>query len=92
MNDFKVADLSLAGRTAVVTGASRGIGKALAQIFALHGYNLFLNSRTESHLLQTIEELKTAYPNIAIDGKALNVGKKTEATIIDGFQQHGIAE
>jgi short-subunit dehydrogenase len=66
---------------AVITGASRGIGKALAQIFALHGYNLFLCSKTESHLLQTIEELKTAYPNVTIDGKALDIGKKTEATL-----------
>ncbi|MDB5207803.1 MAG: family NAD(P)-dependent oxidoreductase [Flavisolibacter sp.] len=66
---------------AVITGASRGIGKALAQIFALHGYNLFLCSKTESHLLQTIEELKTAYPNVTIDGKALDIGKKTEANM-----------
>lgn len=66
---------------AVITGASRGIGKALAQIFALHGYNLFLCSKTESHLLQTIEELKTSYPNITVDGKAMDIGKKTEAKL-----------
>lgn len=66
---------------AVITGASRGIGKALAQIFALHGYNLFLCSKTESHLLQTIEELKTAHPNVNIDGKALDIGKKPEAAL-----------
>jgi short-subunit dehydrogenase len=66
---------------AVITGASRGIGKALAHIFALHGYNLFLCSKTESHLLQTIEELKTAYPKVTIDGKALNIDNKTKATL-----------
>src|SRR5690349_5666858 len=66
---------------AVITGASRGIGKALAQIFALHGYNLLLCSKTESHLLQTIEELKTAYPNVSVDGQALDLGKKTEAKL-----------
>ena len=27
---------------AVITGASRGIGRAVAEIFALHGYNLLL--------------------------------------------------
>jgi len=58
---------------AVITGASRGIGKALAEIFALHGYNLFLCSKTESHLLSAIEELKTRYPNIRVDGKAMGV-------------------
>ena len=66
---------------AVITGASRGIGKALAEIFALHGYNLFLCSKTESHLLSTIEQLKTAYPNISVDGKAMDIGKKANAKI-----------
>ena len=66
---------------AVITGASRGIGKAVAGIFALHGYNLFLCSKTESHLWQTIEELKTAFPNVTIDGKALDLGQKKEARL-----------
>lgn len=66
---------------AVITGASRGIGKAYAEIFALHGYNLYLNSKTEYHLLETISQLKAAYPNVHIDGKALNVGLKAEADL-----------
>lgn len=66
---------------AVITGASRGIGKTLAQIFALHGYNLFLCSKTEGHLLIAIKELKTAYPNVNVDGKAFDLGKKTEARL-----------
>lgn len=66
---------------AVITGASRGIGKALAEIFALHGYNLFLCAKTESRLWQTIEELKTKYPSVSIDGQALDLGKKTEALL-----------
>lgn len=66
---------------AVITGASRGIGKAVAEIFALHGYNLYLCSRTEATLLNTIEELKTKYPNVNIDGKALNLGEKDKATM-----------
>ena len=66
---------------AVITGASRGIGKAVAEIFALHGYNLYLCSRTEATLLNTIEKLKTKYPNVNIDGKALNLGEKDKATM-----------
>lgn len=66
---------------AVITGASRGIGKALAEIFALHGYNLLLGSKTESHLLDTIEELKTRFPNVSIDGKALDIGQKGQAVL-----------
>ena len=66
---------------AIITGASRGIGKAVAEIFALHGYNLFLCSKSEENLLQTVEELKTDYPGIAIDAKAFDLGNKREAQL-----------
>lgn len=64
---------------AVITGASRGIGKALAEIFALHGYNLWLCSKTEDHLLKAIEDLKRKFPNVNVDGKAIDLGKKQNA-------------
>jgi short-subunit dehydrogenase len=66
---------------AVITGASRGIGRAIAEIFATHGYNLYLSSQNENRLLQAIEELKTRFPNITVDGKASDLGKKTEAQL-----------
>ena len=66
---------------AVITGASRGIGKAVAQIFALHGYNLYLSSKNETNLLQAVEELQTSYPNISIDAKAFDLGIKQEANL-----------
>lgn len=66
---------------AVITGASRGIGKAAAEIFASHGCNLFLCARNEYTLLETIEQLKKDFPNISIDGKALDLGKKQQAIL-----------
>lgn len=66
---------------AIITGASRGIGKALAKIFGLHGYNLLLGSKSEEALLATVEELKTLYPHLSIDAKALDLGNKTEAQL-----------
>jgi short-subunit dehydrogenase len=67
---------------AVITGASRGIGKAVAALFALHGYNLYLSARNEEGLLQTIEELKTRFPNVVIDGMAGDIGKKDQAQLL----------
>jgi short-subunit dehydrogenase len=66
---------------AVITGASRGIGKAIAQVFATHGYNLYLTSKNESSLLQSMEELRTAFPNISVEGQAFDLAKKEQAQL-----------
>lgn len=43
-------DLGLEGRTVLVTGASRGIGRAVAEAFAAEGARLCLVSRSQSDL------------------------------------------
>ncbi len=56
---------SLAGRTALVTGASRGIGRAIAIGFAEHGADLVLVSRKREGLEAVAREIevlgRTAY-------------------------------
>ena len=42
------------GRVVVVTGSSRGIGKAIAAEFANAGYSVVINARSEEELNQVL--------------------------------------
>ena len=63
----------------LVTGASRGIGKAIAEIFAGNGHDLFLSSRNEVALYKVMEELQTKYPSVSIKAKAFDLSDKQQA-------------
>lgn len=63
----------------VITGASKGIGRAIAEIFATNGHDLFLCSRGEVALYKTVEELMTKYPAVTIKAKPVDLGIKQEA-------------
>lgn len=63
----------------VVTGASRGIGKAIANIFAANGHNLFLCSRSETNLYRAMEELGTKYPSVRVKARPFDLSDKQQA-------------
>lgn len=67
------------GMNVVITGASRGIGKAIAEIFAANGNHLFLSARNEVHLYKTLKELCTKYPGVTIKARAFDLGIKEQA-------------
>jgi NAD(P)-dependent dehydrogenase (short-subunit alcohol dehydrogenase family) len=54
----KYLDLDLSGRTAVVTGASSGIGHAVSEAMAEAGANLVLVGRNEERLAETLESVR----------------------------------
>lgn len=73
----------LTGRIALVTGASRGIGRAVAKRYAEEGAHVIINARTQGALEELDDEIQ------AIGGQATLVpGDLTDFDIID---QMGLA-
>ena len=49
----------ISGKSVIVTGASKGIGKGIARVFAKHGANIMIVSRNETDAEATAKELRT---------------------------------
>jgi 3-oxoacyl-[acyl-carrier protein] reductase len=54
-------NLGIAGKTAIVSAASRGIGKAVAIGLAKEGVNMAICARNEAELLTTAHAIESAY-------------------------------
>jgi 3-oxoacyl-[acyl-carrier protein] reductase len=54
-------DANLKGKVAIITGSSRGIGKAIAETCAGLGINLALAARQEGPLKETADEIQKKY-------------------------------
>lgn len=50
----------------VITGAGKGMGKALTHRFAADNNNIFICSRTESELRDVVNEVEKAYPESSV--------------------------
>ena len=76
-----VRDLfDLTGKTAIVTGGSRGIGKEMAEGLAEAGANLMLCSRRAEWLDDTVEEFNAKGFNVV--GRACDVSKPDEVQAV----------
>ena len=71
-------------KTALITGASRGIGKAIATLFAENGYNVLINyNNSEKEALDLYNELKSR--GFAVDTYKADVSKKEEVNLMVNY-------
>jgi NAD(P)-dependent dehydrogenase (short-subunit alcohol dehydrogenase family) len=69
----------LQGKTALITGASRGIGRATAFALAAEGANVVLSSRKQDALDEVAKEIRAQHPGVQVLAKAANVGDEEAA-------------
>jgi NAD(P)-dependent dehydrogenase (short-subunit alcohol dehydrogenase family) len=88
-------ELRLDGKVALVTGASRGIGKAIASRFALSGANVMLSSRKAEALEAAANEISAEGDSAAAIGEvawcAANTGdpKQAESCVAETMSRFG---
>src|SRR3954453_5446327 len=77
---FSIPMLLLQDRVALVTGSGRGIGRAIAQLFAKEGASIFLTARTESELSGTAKEIDAANGAAGPDGQQVTAFATADLT------------
>lgn len=60
-------------QSVIITGASSGIGKALAFEYAKRGFNIGLCARRENELQQLCNEIQQQYPQVTCQWQSLDV-------------------
>ncbi|MDQ0063767.1 SDR family NAD(P)-dependent oxidoreductase [Paenibacillus harenae] len=66
-------DMGLKNKTALVTGSTKGIGKAIAVELAREGVNVLINGRNEEEVERAVNELKSKFPTTSPQNAAADI-------------------
>ena len=77
-------ELNLNNKTALITGASKGIGKAIAESMANEGCNLILTARSTDKLNELKANLQKKH-NISVEVIAIDLSKKNAVEKVSDF-------
>ncbi len=73
-------DLELAGKSVLITGASKGIGRACAEAFAAEGAELHIVARTEADLNRAAEQIRSRHQvGVTVHARDLSVSRNVDA-------------
>ncbi len=75
----------LKGKTALVTGGSKGIGLAIASVLAEAGVNVAICARQEKELRQAVEHLQTIAPRVKSAGRVTDVSQAASVDELFGW-------
>jgi len=70
---------------AVITGSTKGIGRASAELLASKGINIAICSRSESDVISAIKEISAAYPEVKVIGMKADMRDKAGVLAFAGY-------
>jgi 3-oxoacyl-[acyl-carrier protein] reductase len=80
---------SLQGRTAVVTGGSKGIGRGIAETFANAGVNVVITGRNSDDLDRTVAALAGAPGKVSAISADVSDPADSRRVVTEAAQRHG---
>ena len=73
--------LDINGKTALVTGSSKGIGKSIAYEFSKQGANVIITARNQNEINEIVKNIKTKY-NTEPLGIRMDITKQQDVDIL----------
>jgi 3-oxoacyl-[acyl-carrier protein] reductase len=75
-------NLNLKKKTALITGSTSGIGKAIAMSLASEGVSVIINGRNQTMIDKTVREIEQTIPNAQVQGIAADLGTREGCELV----------